>query len=37
MLNVPEHKIYPAHKWQNAYDYWHCNIYLHDKYNTLET
>ena len=33
MLNTAEHEIYYAHKCSNANNYWHFNIYKHDKYN----
>ena len=33
MLNLTEHEIYPAHQCYNANNFWHFNIYKHDKYN----
>ena len=30
MLNSADHEIYPAHKYQNANNCWHYNIYKHD-------
>ena len=34
MLNLAEHKIYLAHKCENANNCWHFNIYKLDKYNS---
>ena len=29
--NINEHEIYHAHKWLNANNCWHFNIYQHDR------
>ena len=33
MLNSTEHDIYRAHKYYNANNCWHLNIYYYDQYN----